>query len=97
MQEIQNPTTVKPVNKLAIAALTMTVVALVCLVLFGISIIVVFSVGLAHLAIQQIKVRGERGWWIAIASMSVGYIVATYALVSSVYYAIAFGSQSVGM
>ena len=44
----------------------------------------VFAVGAGHVALQQIKVRGERGAILAHIGIGISYLIATFALVDSV-------------
>jgi hypothetical protein len=54
----------------------------------GFTVLVIPAVGAGHVALQQIKVRRERGAILAYIALGICYLFATYALVSSVYYGI---------
>jgi hypothetical protein len=54
----------------------------------GFTVLVIPAVGAGHVALQQIKVRRERGAILAYVALGICYLFATYALVSSVYYGI---------
>jgi len=51
------------------------------------------AVGAGHVALQQIRVRRERGAILAYVALGICYVFATYALVSSVYYGIVYMHQ----
>jgi hypothetical protein len=73
-------------NKLAIASIVLAAVAASGLWLFGVAVLAVFAVGAGHVSLNQIKLRGERGRWMAIAALGIGYAIATLALFSSLSY-----------
>ena len=50
----------------------------------------IFVVGAGHVALQQIKVRGERGAILAYIALGISYLIATYALVLYVALRLAF-------
>lgn len=93
VQSTQNETTVKPINRLAIGGIVMAGAAAGGLFLAGLGVIAVFAVGAGHVALNQINQRGERGRVLALASLSIGYAIATFALVSSIYFAVSFTTQ----
>ena len=51
------------------------------------------AVGAGHAALQQIKVRRERGAILAYVALGICYLFATYALVSSVFTGIVYLRQ----
>lgn len=90
VQSTQNESTAKPINLLAIGGLVMAAVAAAGLFLAGLGVVAVFAVGAGHVALNQIKQRGERGRGLALAALYIGYAIATFALVSSIYFAVSF-------
>ena len=60
--------------------------------IFG-SVLAIPAVGAGHVALQQIRVRRERGAILAYVALGICYLFATYALVSSVYYGIVYMHQ----
>ncbi|MBP2412539.1 fatty acid desaturase [Arthrobacter stackebrandtii] len=88
MQDLQE-TALKPLNKMSVVSAAMTAVAIACLVFFGISAVFVFAVGPGHIALQQIKSRGERGRALALGALAVSYAFAAYALVTAIVYVFA--------
>ncbi len=92
MQDLQS-TAVKPLNKMSVVSAAMTVVAIACLVFFGIGTVLVFAVGAGHVALQQITSRGEGGRTLALVALAVSYAFAAYALATSIFYAFALTSQ----
>ena len=70
-------------NKLAVAAVIFAVIAASGFWLFGVAVLAVFSVGAGHVALNQISLRGERGRALAIAALSIGYGIATLALINT--------------
>ena len=46
----------------------------------------VFAVGAGHVALQQIKVRGERGAILAYVGLGISYLIATYDVVKFVHF-----------
>lgn len=69
-------------NKLAVAAIIFAVIAASGFWVFGVAVLAVFAVGAGHVALNQIPLRGERGRGLAIAALSIGYGVATLALIN---------------
>lgn len=70
-------------NKLAVAAVVLAVMAFAGLWLLGIGVLAVFAVGAGHVSLSQIKANGQRGHWLAMTALGVGYAMATFALVTS--------------
>lgn len=70
-------------NKLAVAALVFAGIAGLGLWLFGVAVLAVFAVGAGHVSLNQIQSRGEKGRWLAIAALVIGYGIATLALITS--------------
>ena len=54
----------------------------------GFTVLVIPAVGAGHVALQQIRLRRERGAILAYIALGICYLFAAYALVSSVYYGI---------
>jgi hypothetical protein len=73
------------VNTLSIVSIVLVAVALAGSVFGGTFVLAVFAVGAGHVALQQIKVRGERGAILAYIGIGISYLIATFALVDSVY------------
>lgn len=73
-------------NKLAVAAIILAVMAFSGLWLLGIGVLAVFAVGAGHVSLEQIKRRGERGRWLAIGALGIGYAMATWAVISALTY-----------
>lgn len=67
-------------NKLAVAAVILAVIAFSGLWLLGIGVLAVFAVGAGHVSLEQIRRTGERGRWLAIGALCIGYAMATWAL-----------------
>jgi len=72
------------VNTLSIVSIVLAAVAVAGCV-FGAFVLAVFPVGAGHVALQQIKVRGERGAMLAYIGIGISYLIATLALVDIVY------------
>lgn len=77
-------------NRLAIAAVALAGLAAVGTVLAGVAVLAAFAVGAGHVALNQIKLRNERGRGLATASLAVGYAIAAAALISSIYFAVGY-------
>lgn len=73
-------------NKMAVAAVVLAVIALVVLGLLGIGALAVFAVGAGHVSLNQIKANGQRGRWLALAALGVGYALGVAALVAALGY-----------
>ena len=73
------------VNTLSIVSIVLAAVAVAGSVFGGTFVLAVFAVGAGHVALQQIKVRGERGAMLAYIGIDISYLIATFALVDSVY------------
>ncbi|WP_152642589.1 DUF4190 domain-containing protein [Pseudarthrobacter chlorophenolicus] len=69
-------------NKLSVAAIVLAVVAASGLWIFGVAVLAVFAVGAGHVALNQVRLRGQRGKLLAIAALTIGYGIATVALIS---------------
>jgi hypothetical protein len=80
-------------NRLAIAALVMAAVAALGVFFFGVAVLAVFAVGAGHVALNQIKVRGERGRGLAMAALMASYAMGAWALVLTISYAISAAAQ----
>ena len=70
-------------NKLAVAAVLLAVMAALGFWALGVAVLAVFAVGAGHVALNQIPLRGERGRGLAIAALAVGYGIATLALINT--------------
>ncbi|MCY1673308.1 DUF4190 domain-containing protein [Pseudarthrobacter sp. SL88] len=70
-------------NKLAVAAMVLAVLAASGLWIFGVAVLAVFAVGAGHVALNQIRLRGERGKLLAIAALMIGYGIASLALINT--------------
>lgn len=73
-------------NKLAIVAIILAVVAFSGFWFLGIGVLAVFAVGAGHVSLNQIKLAGERGRWLAITALIIGYAMATMALFTALRY-----------
>lgn len=73
-------------NKLAVAAIFLAAIAASGVWLFGVGVLAVFAVGAGHVSLSQINLRGERGRWLAIVALAIGYALATLALFSTLSY-----------
>lgn len=73
-------------NKLAVAAGILAVIAFSGLWLLGIGVLAVFAVGAGHVSLEQIRRTGERGRWLAIGGLCIGYAIAMWALFSALMY-----------
>lgn len=65
-------------NNLAVAAVVWAGVAIFGLWLLVIGVLAVFAVGARHVSLEQIRRTGERGRWLSIAALCVGYAIATW-------------------
>ncbi|MHA7304186.1 DUF4190 domain-containing protein [Arthrobacter sp. TMN-49] len=74
------------INKLAVAAIVLAAIAFSGLWLLGVSVLAVFAVGAGHVSLNQIKLNGEQGRWLAITALCIGYAIAALALVTSLAY-----------
>lgn len=70
-------------NKLAVAAIVLAVLAASGLWIFGVAVLAVFAVGAGHVALNQIRLRGGRGKLLAIAALVIGYGIASLALINT--------------
>lgn len=73
-------------NKLAVAAVILALIAFSGLWLLGIGVLAVFAVGAGHVSLQQIRRTGERGRCLAIGALCIGYGMATWAFFSALMY-----------
>ena len=80
-------------NKLAVAAIILSAVALTGIWLLGIGVLAVFAVGAGHVSLNQIKLRGGRGRWLAIVALVIGYAIALVGLFSALAYIPALAAQ----
>ena len=73
-------------NKLAVAAIIFAILAAAAIWLLGISGLAVFAVGAGHVSLNQIKLKSQRGRWLAMAALAIGYATAILALISALRY-----------
>lgn len=73
-------------NRLAVAAVVFAVLAAAAIWLLGISGLTVFAVGAGHVSLNHIKLKDQRGRWLAIAALALGYGIAILALISTLTY-----------
>jgi len=73
------------VNTLSIVSVVFVAVVVAGFLIGGAAVLAVFAVGTGHVALQQIKERGERGAILAYIGLGISYLIATYALVAFVY------------
>ncbi|GAA1859476.1 hypothetical protein GCM10009813_20740 [Brevibacterium marinum] len=73
-------------NKTAIAAIVLALVTVSGVWLFGAAVLAVFAVGAGHVALDQIKRKGEGGRWLAIGALCITYSLAVWALLSTLGY-----------
>jgi len=78
------------VNRLALVSIALVVVATLGSLIGGGAVMYVFAVGPAHVALHQIKARGERGAILAYITLGISYLFATYALVATLYLGIPY-------
>jgi NO-binding membrane sensor protein with MHYT domain len=83
----------QPINRQALVAAAMAVLAIVGLFFAGMAVIAVFVVGAGHVALNQIQQRGERGRGFAIAALVVGYGIGLLSLGSALIFAITSATQ----
>ena len=91
--DVNAPSVVKPkVNTLSIVAISLVALAVTgtavrswAPVFAGLSGLAVFAIGLGHVALQQIRVRRERGAILAYIALGVTYLYATLVVILSVY------------
>lgn len=76
-------TSIGGLNKLAVAAIILAVIAASGFLVFGAAVLAVFAVGAGHVALNQIRLKGEQGKGLAIAALAVGYGIATLSLIST--------------
>jgi len=80
-------TSLQPVNRQAIVAAAMAVLAIVGLFFAGMAVIAIFVVGAGHVALNQIQQRSERGRAFAIGALVVGYGIGILSLGSALIFA----------
>lgn len=73
-------------NKFAVAAVVFAVIAFSGLWFLGIGVLAVFAVGAGHVSLEQVRRTGERGRWLAIGALCIGYALATWSLFSALTY-----------
>jgi hypothetical protein len=73
-------------NKLAVAAIILAIIAFLGLWLLGIGVLAVFAVGAGHVSLNQVKLNADWGRWLAIGALFIGYAIATVALISTLVY-----------
>lgn len=66
-------------NKSAVAAIVLAGMAVLGFFL-SVGVLAVFAVGAGHVALNQIRLKGERGRALAIAALGIGYAIATLTL-----------------
>lgn len=76
-------------NRWAIVSIVCAVIAAASFIGVGISTVAVFAVGAGHISLQQIKKTRESGSALAYSALAAAYLIATYALVSTIIYGIA--------
>jgi hypothetical protein len=77
-----------PINRLALVSIICAAVALVGTIFASVVVFAVFAVGAGHVSLQQIKARRERGAVLAHIALGVSYLIATIALVETIYFAV---------
>ncbi|MFP3579603.1 DUF4190 domain-containing protein [Arthrobacter sp. fls2-241-R2A-200] len=87
VQTGQSNIVAQPVNRQAMVAAAIAVLALAGLFFAGMAIIAVFAVGAGHVALNQIQQRQERGRGFAIGALVVGYGIGLASLVSALIFA----------
>ena len=80
---VQARTSTGRLNKLAVAAIILAVIAASGFWVFGVAVLAVFAVEARHVAPNEIPLRGERGRGLAIAALVIGYGIATLALINT--------------
>jgi hypothetical protein len=97
MHSTENRAPVKRINRLAVGSLLLAAIAVAGVLLSGVGVVAVFAVGAGHVALNQINLRGERGKGLALVALAIGYAIATFALVSTIYSAVTFAMQQAPM
>ena len=80
-------------NTFAIVSIFLSAIAVAGFAFFGYAMVLAFGVGAGHIALQQIKARGERGARYAYVSLVICYVAALFALVSSIYWSVVTRQQ----
>jgi hypothetical protein len=75
------------VNRLAIVSIICAAIALAGTRRVGVVVSAVFAVGAGHVSLQQINPRHERGSILAYVALGVSYLIATVALLQTLYFA----------
>lgn len=86
----------RSVNLLAVASIVFGVISAAAMFGFGIAVLAVFAVGAGHVAIQQIRARGQRGLILARIGLVIGYLLAVYGLVATIIYTLVLTGRSQG-
>ena len=81
------PTATARLNPLAPVALACSVLAVAGTLWGGFAVLAAFGVGAGHVALQQIRDRGEKGAPLALAGLGIGYAIAAFALASALFFA----------
>jgi xanthine/uracil permease len=80
---VQARTSTYRLNRLAVVAIVLAVIAAAGLWVFGAAVLAVFAVGTGHMALNQIGLKLERGRGLAIAALIIGYGIGTLALINT--------------
>lgn len=75
-----------PLNRLSVAAIILALIAASGVWIFGTAVVAVFAVGCGHMALSQVRSKGERGRGLAIAALAIGYGIATFALINTLMF-----------
>ncbi|GAA4378476.1 DUF4190 domain-containing protein [Paeniglutamicibacter cryotolerans] len=81
--DVSDPPKTARLNRLAVAALALALVAVSGLWMLGMPVLAVFAVGAGHVSLNQIAVAGERGRWLALCALGLGYGIGAFAVVAS--------------
>jgi hypothetical protein len=73
-------------NRLSVAAIILALIAASGVWIFGTAAVAVFAVGCGHMALSQIRSKGQRGRRLAIAALAIGYGIATFALINTLMF-----------
>lgn len=71
-------------NRLSVMSLVFAVIAVAGLWFFAASGLAVFAVGAGHVALNQIAHSGQRGRWLALSALTVGYGIGLLGLFGAV-------------
>ncbi|MCB5283234.1 MULTISPECIES: DUF4190 domain-containing protein [unclassified Arthrobacter] len=83
---VQARTSTNGLNRLSVAAIIFAVIAAAGVWFFGSAVVAVFAVGAGHMALSQIRLKGERGRGLAIGALAIGYGIGTFALISTLMF-----------